>query len=71
MTKPLISVISIIYKVEPYLRQCLESMRKLTYPELELILVVGRSGSTTAGADDNCLQIAEEFAAKDPGSVRF
>ena len=66
MTKPLISVISIIYKVEPYLRQCLESMRKLTYPELELILVVGRSGSTTASADDNCLQIAEEFAAKDP-----
>jgi len=66
MTKPLISVISIIYKVEPYLRQCLDSMQKLTYPNLELILVVGQSGRSGPGADDSCLEIAEEFAAADP-----
>ena len=65
MTKPLISVISIIYKVEPYLRQCLESLEKLTYPNLELILVVGQSGKGP-DTDDNCLQIAEEFVSKDP-----
>ena len=54
MTKPLISVISIIYRVEPYLRQCLESLEKLTYPNLELILVVGQSGKGP-DTDDNCL----------------
>lgn len=62
MNHPRISVISIIYGVEPYLRQCLESLQSLTYPELELILVVGGKED---GSDDGCLSIAEDFAGRD------
>ncbi len=62
MSRPLISLISIIYGVAPYLRQCLESLEKLDYPELELLLVVGHKETP----DDGCLKIAEEFAEKDP-----
>lgn len=71
MKKPLISVISIIYGVEPYIRECLTSLSALTYPELELILVVGQKESTNEKgervlSDDGCLSVAEEFASKDP-----
>ena len=56
---PKISIISIIYKVEPYLRECIESMINQTYKELEIVLVVGKGG-------DNCLEIAREYEARDP-----
>lgn len=70
MSKPLISVISIIYMVEPYFRQCLESLKALTYPNLELILVVGMREETDSKGnktlcDDGCLAMAEEAAAND------
>lgn len=55
---PKISIISIIYKVEPYLRESIESMINQTYKELEIVLVVGTGG-------DNCLEIAREYEAKD------
>ncbi len=56
-------MISIIYNVEPYLRQCLDSLSKLTYPELELILVVGQNRDRDK--NDRCLEIAEEYAERD------
>ena len=55
---PKISVISIIYKVEPYLRESIESMINQTYKELEIVLVVGTGG-------DRCMEIAREYEAKD------
>ncbi len=54
----MVSVIVIIYKVEKYLRQCLESLEAQTYKELELILVAGKG-------DEGSLKICREFAEKD------
>lgn len=58
MSKPLISIIVPIYKVEPYLRRCLNSIVNQTYTNLEIILV-------DDGSPDNCPQICDEYAAKD------
>ncbi|MCR4908064.1 MAG: glycosyltransferase [Lachnospiraceae bacterium] len=55
---PKISVISIIYKVEPFLRECIDSMINQTYPNLEIVLVVGTGG-------DGSLDIAQEYVEKD------
>lgn len=55
--KPLISVIVPIYKVEPYLRQCLDSILAQTYKNIEVIMV-------DDGSPDNCGAICEEYAAK-------
>ncbi len=57
-----ISIISIIYQVEKYLPQCIESLLNQTYQNLELILVVGVKND---GSDDNCLTICEKYAAED------
>lgn len=54
---PLISVIVPIYKVEPYLRQCLDSILAQTYKNIEVILV-------DDGSPDNCGAICEEYAEK-------
>lgn len=56
---PLISVIVPIYKVESYLRQCVDSILAQTYTNLEIILV-------NDGSPDNCGAICDEYAAKDP-----
>ena len=53
-----ISVIVPIYNVEPYLKKCLDSLLKQTYPQLEIILV-------NDGSPDGCGQICEEYAKKD------
>jgi len=53
-----ISVIIAVYNVEPYLNQCLESVTKQTYKNLEILLI--NDGST-----DGSLKICEQFAAKD------
>ena len=58
MTKPLVSIIVPVYKVEPYLRCCLDSIVNQTYTNLEIILV-------DDGSPDNCPQICDEYAAKD------
>ena len=58
MLKPLVSIIVPIYKVEPYLRQCIDSIVNQTYTNLEIILV-------DDGSPDSCPQICEEYAAKD------
>lgn len=57
-TLPLISVIVPVYKVEPYLRRCIDSIRNQTYTNLEIILV-------DDGSPDNCGCICDEYAQKD------
>jgi len=58
MHTPLVSIIVPIYKVEPYLRRCLDSIINQTYTNLEIILV-------DDGSPDGCPQICDEYAAKD------
>ena len=58
MVQPKISVIVPIYKVEPYLRRCLDSIVNQTYRNLEIILV-------DDGSPDNCGNICDEYAQKD------
>jgi len=55
---PLVSIIVPVYKVEPYLRRCLNSIVNQTYTNLEIILV-------DDGSPDNCPAICDEYAAKD------
>lgn len=54
----LISVIIPIYKVEPYLHQCVDSVLNQTYQNLEIILV-------NDGSPDNCPKICDDYANKD------
>ena len=58
MPNQLISIIVPIYKVEPYLRRCLDSIVNQTYTNLEIILV-------DDGSPDACPQICDEYAVKD------
>ena len=53
-----VSVIIPIYKVETYLRECVDSVLCQTYHELEIILV-------DDGSPDNCGAICDEYAARD------
>lgn len=53
-----ISVVIPIYKVEPYLRQCLDSILGQTLRDLEVIAV-------DDGSPDGCGAICEEYAARD------
>ena len=55
---PLISVIVPIYKVEPYLSKCIDSIRNSTLQDMEIILV-------DDGSPDRCGQICDEYAAID------
>ena len=52
------SIIVPIYKVEPYLVQCIESVLAQTHKDFELILV-------DDGSPDRCPQICDEYAKKD------
>ena len=54
----LISVIVPIYKVENYLKKCLDSIVNQTYKNLEIILI-------DDGSPDNCGKICDEYAKKD------
>lgn len=56
--EPLISVIVPIYKVEPYLRRCVDSILAQTYRNLEIILV-------DDGSPDGCPAICDEYSIKD------
>lgn len=52
------SIIIPIYKVEKYLRPCVDSVLQQTFRDFELILV-------DDGSPDSCPQICDEYAAKD------
>ena len=56
--EPLISVIVPVYKVEPYLKKCVDSILGQTYRNLEVILV-------DDGSPDNCPAICDAYAAQD------
>ena len=53
-----ISVIVPIYKVEAYLRQCVDSVLAQTYTDLDIVLV-------DDGSPDNCPAICDAYARKD------
>ena len=55
----MISVIVPIYKVEKYLRGCVDSILNQTYGDFELLLV-------DDGSPDGCPQICDEYAQRDP-----
>ena len=57
-TFPLISIVVPIYKVEPHLPQCLNSLVEQTYRNLEIILV-------DDGSPDGCGAICDAYAARD------
>lgn len=54
----LISIIIPVYKVEPFLRQCLDSVIGQSYANLEIILV-------DDGSPDRCPEICDKYAQKD------
>lgn len=58
MNDPLISVIVPVYKVEPYLDRCVESVLDQDYTNFELILV-------DDGSPDRCGEMCDEWAQKD------
>ena len=55
---PEVSVIVPVYKVEPYLHQCVDSILNQTFTDFELILV-------DDGSPDNCGVICDEYAKRD------
>lgn len=56
--QPLISVIVPVYKVEAFLRPCVDSILAQTFSDFELILV-------DDGSPDNCGAICDEYAKRD------
>lgn len=58
MFLPVISVIVPVYKVEPYLDKCLQSIVDQTYSKLDIILV-------DDGSPDNCPAMCDAWAKKD------
>lgn len=56
--KPVVSIVIPVYNSAPYLGQCLDSVTRQTWKELDIVCV--NDGST-----DNSLSILEEYAAKD------
>ncbi|MEU6575952.1 CDP-glycerol glycerophosphotransferase family protein [Streptomyces sp. NPDC046805] len=56
---PRFSVIVPCFKVQGFLRECLDSVLEQSYPDLELIAVNDRS-------PDGCGAILDEYAARDP-----
>ena len=55
---PLVSIIVPVYRVEPYLHRCVDSILAQTFTDFELILV-------DDGSPDNCGAICDEYAQKD------
>ena len=53
-----VSIIVPIYKVEDYIRECIDSILAQTYPDFELILV-------DDGSPDSCGRICDDYANRD------
>lgn len=58
-SEPLISVIVPVYRTEPYLRRCVDSILTQVHYNLELILI-------DDGSPDGCPVICDTYAASDP-----
>lgn len=58
MQSDLISIIIPVYRVEKYLKKCIESIINQSYKNLEIIII-------NDGSDDNSKAICETFAKKD------
>lgn len=58
MDNLLITIIVPVYKVEPYIKRCLDSIINQTYQKLEIILV-------DDGSPDDCGKICDEYAERD------
>lgn len=58
MKKELVSVIVPVYKVEEYLKECVDSIINQTYKNIEIILI-------DDGSPDNCGKICDEYVKKD------
>lgn len=58
MEKNKICIIVPVYRVEPYLRQCIDSILAQTFTDYKLILV-------DDGSPDNCGAICDDYASKD------
>lgn len=58
MIEPKITIIIPVYKVEPYIRKCVESIIGQSYRQIEVILV-------DDGSPDNCGAICDEYARSD------
>lgn len=56
--KPSISVVIPVYKVEQYLRECVDSVLSQTYENLDIILV-------DDGSPDNCPAMCDDYSEKD------
>lgn len=54
----MISVIVPVYRVEPYVRQCVDSILSQTYEDFEVLLI-------DDGSPDRCGEICEEYKEKD------
>lgn len=57
MNDPLVSIVVPVYKVEKYIRECIDSILKQTYQNYELILV-------DDGSPDRCGEICEDYKKK-------
>lgn len=57
--KPAVSIIVPVYKVETYLRECVDSVLVQSFSDFELLLV-------DDGSPDSCGDICDEYAAADP-----
>ena len=55
---PELSIIVPVYKVEPYLPKCIDSILAQTFSDFELILI-------DDGSPDRCGEICDEYAARD------
>lgn len=58
MKNPVVSIVVPIYKVERFLRQCVDSILAQTLRDIEVILV-------DDGSPDSCPAIVDEYAARD------
>lgn len=56
--KPLLSIIVPVYNVEPYIRQCMDSLIRQTFTDMEIVVI-------DDGSPDNCGAICDEYAEKD------
>lgn len=58
MEQPLVSVIVPVYNAKLHIARCVESIRRQSYPNLEIILV-------NDGSSDVSLQVADVYARAD------